>query len=296
MKKIYNKTMMIFFIFIILNSFKLAFITQILTSLPWDYFLGKMVSSIAICGFFIVILFVLKNKIFLIIFYILQTIFLFSNMAYFYYFHSYLHLFSWFSLLKETTSIIKHFAIPLEWEMLWLFVDLPIFILNIINFNKIRESSKIGKIRIFKQFKTSITIFLLIIFLFLYFCQFIIYYKDSTPYELLNTNKFKGEATFVYFYGFTANSIAVFQRDKYNKNKEDLLTYGPIISIENVENRLVNKHIFIFQIEALESSAVFAKYNDEYVMPFLNELTKSYIYFPFCLSYHKGGNTSDAEL
>ncbi len=217
-------------------------------------------------------------------------------MAYFFYFHSYLHLFSWFSLLKETTSIIKHFAIPLEWEMFWLLVDIPLFVLTIINYLKIFETLKSIKIKMGFKLKVSLIIFLLIFFIFVYFVQFIIYYKDSTPYELLNTNKFKGEATFVYFYGFTANSIAVFQRDKYNKNKEELLNFGPSISINTEESKFHKKHIFIFQIEAFEASAVLTKYNNEYIMPFLNELKKSSIYFPFCLSYHKGGNTSDAEF
>jgi len=296
MKKSTNNTIIIFFLFILLNAFRLAFITQLLTSLPWDYFLGKMVSAIAICGIFITLLFVIKKRIFLIIFYILQTIFLFSNLAYFFYFHNYLHLFSWFSLLKETTSIIKHLAIPLEWEMLWLLIDIPFFVLTIINYSKIRQTLKINKIKIGFKLKISLVLFLIIFFIFAYFVQFIIYYKDSTPYELLNTNKFKGEATFIYFYGFTANSIAVFYRDKYNNKKEELLSYGPLISINNEDNKFPKNHVFIFQIEAFESSAVLAKYNNEYVMPFLNELKNSSIFFPFCLSYHKGGNTSDAEF
>jgi len=144
--------------------------------------------------------------------------------------------------------------------------------------------------------KISLAFLILIIFIFIYVGQFIIYYKDSIPYELINTNKFKGEATFIYFYGFTANSIAVFNRDKFNKNKEDLLNFGPLISLDNKSKIDGKNKIFIFQIEALESSIVNTKYENKYIMPFLNGLTKSSIYFPFCLSYHKGGNTSDAEF
>lgn len=285
-----------FFLFIIFNGLKIAIITQLLTSLPLDYIVGKIASEISICGIFILILFLFKRPIYLIIFYILQSIFLFSNMAYFFYFHSYLHLFSWFSLLKETTSVIRHFAIPLEWEMLLILMDIPAFILALIYYKKINQDLLNIKTKRKSNRKISLAFLILIIFIFIYVGQFIIYYKDSTPYELINTNKFKGEATFIYFYGFTANSIAVFNRDKFNKNKEDLLNFGPLISLDNKSKIDGKNKIFIFQIEALESSIVNTKYENKYIMPFLNGLTKSSIYFPFCLSYHKGGNTSDAEF
>lgn len=300
MKKFIKITPIILFSFIIFNGLKLAIITQLLASLPIDYIVGKIASSLAICGLVLIIIFIINKRFILFLFYALQTIFLFSNMAYFFYFHNYLHMFSWFSLLKETTSLIGHFAIPLEWEMLWLFLDLPLFVLSIIYFSKINQFLKSIKVKIFINKKINISYILIIIFLIVYVGQFIIYYKDSTPYELLNTNKFKGEATFIYFYGFTANSIAVFQRDKFNKNKEELLNFGLLTHINdkflNKENKFNKKHIFIFQIEAMESSIIFTKYNNEYIMPFLNELTNLSIFFPFCLSYHKGGNTSDTEF
>ena len=52
----------------------------------------------------------------------------------------------------------------------------------------------------------------------------------------------------------------------------------------------------IIQVESMDANIVNQKYKGVYVTPFLRSLTASAVYYPFAMSYHEGGGTSDSEF
>jgi phosphoglycerol transferase MdoB-like AlkP superfamily enzyme len=295
MKQEFKKPLIPLLIFIFFNGLKVAISTQVITSFPLQYFLLKLLSSVAACGFFIVLLCILKKPVYIIIFYLIQAIFISINIAYYFFFNRYLHLLSVISLVKETSSLLNHFSIPMEWEMLWTLLDLPFFIYFLAKYSSINKYLiSLSKIFNNKNIKRA-NAFILNFFAIFFICFLIFSFIDS-PFKLASSNNFADEVKSVYFYGLLENSVAVFIKNPPGLNWAKLLDFGPTCTFGNPGDSIKNKEIFIFQIEALESTAIFAKHDGEFVTPFLKELADKSLFFPFCLSYHKGGNTSDAEF
>ena len=49
-------------------------------------------------------------------------------------------------------------------------------------------------------------------------------------------------------------------------------------------------------MESIDANVIDAKYKDKYIAPYLHSLSKNCVYYPYTMSYHLGGNTSDAEF
>jgi phosphoglycerol transferase MdoB-like AlkP superfamily enzyme len=55
-------------------------------------------------------------------------------------------------------------------------------------------------------------------------------------------------------------------------------------------------NILIVQVESLDAYIVNYRHRKRYVTPYLHDLMKKSLYFPYTLSYHAGGSTSDCEF
>lgn len=295
MKQDTKKLLVPLLIFIFFNGLKVAISAQVITSFDLQYFFLKLLSSVAICGLFLVLFFMPKKPVYLIIFYFVQAIFISINIAYYFFFNRYLHLLSVIFLIQESTSLLNHFSIPLEWEMLWTLLDLPFFIYSLIKYGNIQKYL-VSFTNIFKKKDIKRATAFILIFLIFFLVSALIFTFIDSPIELARSTRFQDEVKSVYFYGLLENSVAVFIKNPPTLNWAKLLDFGPELTFKHPEDKIKNKKIFIFQIEALESTAIFAKHDGEYVTPFLNDLAGKSLFFPFCLSYHKGGNTSDAEF
>jgi phosphoglycerol transferase MdoB-like AlkP superfamily enzyme len=72
------------------------------------------------------------------------------------------------------------------------------------------------------------------------------------------------------------------------------LRYGPEISAPAV----MKKHpdFVLIQVESMGAFIIDRKYKGAFVMPFLHELSGKCLFFPYTLSYHEGGFTTDCEF
>mgnify|MGYP002349524781 CR=1 FL=1 len=103
-----------------------------------------------------------------------------------------------------------------------------------------------------------------------------------------------GEAQMVRRYGTLANSLSDMA---FNRDDVDLigrLKYGRRLSGDAAPGRPPN--LVVIQVESLDSNAVNKKINGKYAMPFLHSLSASNVYYPYALSYHEAGGTSDCEF
>lgn len=102
------------------------------------------------------------------------------------------------------------------------------------------------------------------------------------------------EADIVQKYGTLANDAFSFYA---NLNESDIiskLSYGKSINILN--NASSKNNIILIQLESIDSSAINKTYKGKYLMPYLSALSKNCVYYPYTMSYHMGGGTSDAEF
>jgi lipoteichoic acid synthase len=227
----------------------------------------------------------IKSKLLLITLYISQSIYIFAYLSYFNYFHSYLHLFQATALLTESIGPITNFSIPINYSMLILFIDLPFFIFSIIHFKK-NYINSIKEKKVLKQIIiSSLTILMCLESWNLYHGKFILQ---------LGENFYVNEPDIVARYGTIANNLDDIIFNYGGKNLIKKFQYGKSISSSTVSNNKPN--IIAIQVESMDSSVINKQYQGQYIAPYLHSLAEKNIYYPYTLSYHKAGGTSDCEF
>lgn len=282
-----RKNTFIVFSFILINIVKLSL---------FDYFLlgdrasvinllYKVFVSAPLVVIIVYLLFKLKSKAALIAFYVVQTIYILANMAYYTYFHSFMHITQWVGLLFEGFTVAKNLMVPLDREMLLVLIDLPLFIYIVSKFLVLREIRfKMKKLNILAACTAAMV---------LIFAEISYYGTDQTK-AAFNENATTTETQIVEQYGTMANEILNTITNNSDKELPSKLKYG---EEQKSEGKNAEKPNIIFiQVEAMDGSIINTKYNDEFVTPFLNSLSNNSIYYPYTLSYHMGGGTSDAEF
>lgn len=245
----------------------------------------KFIYTLLFCSILYFFIFKIKSKLILTILYISQSIYIFAYLSYFSYFHTYLHLFQASALLTESVGPISNFSIPINYSMLILFIDLPFFLFSIVHYNK----NFIACIKEKTFLKHMVLGSLIILMCFeswnLYQEKFILQ---------LGENFYVNEPEIVARYGTAANNLDDIIFNYGGKNLIKKLQYGKSISSSTTSNNKPN--IIAIQVESMDSSVINTQYQGKYIAPYLHSLADKNIYYPYTLSYHKAGGTSDSEF
>ena len=283
-----NKTNYLYFlgIFIFFNIVKLTafncFIMYTVNAATISY---KFAYTLLFCSLLYFFVLKVKSKLILTILYISQSVYIFAYLSYFSYFHSYLHLFQASALLTESVGPISHLSIPINYSMLVLFIDLPFFIFSITLYSKDFIWSMKEKVFLKHILFTSILTLMCLETWNLYHKNFIIQ---------LGENFYVKEPDIVARYGTIANNLNDVIFNYGGKNLAKKFQYGkPITSSTVSENK---PNIIAIQVESMDSSVINKQYQGEYIAPYLHSLAEKNIYYPYTLSYHKAGGTSDSEF
>lgn len=266
---------LILFAFLLLNSLKIIIFHYKLSVLTFSYCIYTF-SLICIVYF---ILFHFKSKILLLIFYIIQFLYLASNYIYFSFFGIYLSPKLVYSLFEEGTITVTRGIFPFGPFLLLFLIDFPIFILILIK----------KSFEVFSQIKLKYKI-IAFSFLTLVIISYIEFVKTGTD-EIKRHQELHEEFGIVEKYGLLLWQLNLFSYEDYYL--ESLQKSQRIIEKEGKD--LYNNIIFI-QIEAMDSFILQFEYNGKKIMPYLNEISKNSIYYPYTMSYHYGGGTSDCEF
>lgn len=270
-----NKKFLLFFIFIVLNSIKIIFFHSKISNINYSFIIYVFFLSFLI--YFL--LFNLKIRFFCLIFYILQFLYLSINLTYFLYFKIYLTAETFFSLFGHGLISVLKGAFPFYPSVLLFLIDLP-FLLILLRKSNFKEVSKINK------FLKIIFYTVSLIFLFFYI--------------ILNFSKIKEKDR---IYDFTADFRIVekfgpffWQIDEYFKEKD--FSSELKISKNLIEKKGKEKHfnLIFIQVESLDAYIIKEKFEDNYIMAYLNELKENSVHYPYVISYHYGGGTSDCEF
>ena len=263
------------FAFLLLNSLKIIIFHYKLSVLTFSYCIYTF-SLICIIYF---ILFHFKSKIILSIFYIIQFLYLASNYIYFSFFGIYLSPKLVYSLFEEGTITVTRGIFPFGHFLLLFLIDFPIFMLIL----------KKKYFLVFSQIKLKYKI---IAFSFLTFIiiSYIKFVKTGND-EIKRHQKLHEEFGIVEKYGLLIWQLNLFSYEDYYL--ESLKKSQRIVRKETAG--VLNNIVFI-QIEAMDSFILNLSYKGRKIMPYLNEISNNSIYYPYTMSYHYGGGTSDCEF
>ncbi len=273
--------------FLIVNSLKITMLNiYMLPPVKSSVFYYKL--TIAFFAVLIVYILIIniKNKVPFIIFYILQIIYILANFLYYSYFHSYLHLLQSIELFGEGAGAAAALSFPKDVRALAAFMDLPLFILIIVFYRKVNS--------LLKRFKKVKIAYIVSAFVALFFIESWHYFHDYSLLQLVK-DPMVGETLIVERYGTLGNSLSDIIVYSSNNSLVNNIKYGP--EIESTGSPSTEKPNFVMiQIESLDANIINCKYNDKYITPFFHSLTENSIYYPYTMSYHKGGATSDCEF
>jgi lipoteichoic acid synthase len=272
--------------FIFLNTLKItAFNYYIMSDHSAALFSYKLLFTLFVVLIIYPFLFAFKSKAVLITFYVVQTLYIIINTSYYMYFQSYLHFSEAVSIVTEGFAAVKNAAAPISPLLLLVLIDLPILIWILRRYIRYPALTR--------QLRYIVLAVILMSSSFIYGIE-----QDNfahkVSYRQSVKNYYEGESDIVARYGTLFNNIL---------NSREKRDYSSYVSKIKYGEELINKKStdekpnFIFiQVESMDSNAVDQMHDGRYIAPFLHELSNNCVFYPYVMSYHMGGSTSDAEF
>lgn len=288
-KEISEKKLNSFYIlFLVLNALKITlFNFSIMNYHSLETFIFKFMLSLLIAGLLYPIIFKIPRKIGFIIFYIIEGVYVFSNISYFMYFRNYLHLFQSAALFTEGVGQVKHFTIPVNYRHVVMLIDLPMFIWLLKNY-----SFKDNMALIYGRYRRYAKYIITCLAILILGNEAWNYTKNNSILDFVKDYSI-GEPRIVERYGTVANNICDIIFNSGGKNLMSHIKYGEEQTNTNNKNK---SNFIVIQVESMDSNIINKKYDNQFIMPYLKELSEKNIYYPYVLSYHKAGGTSDSEF
>jgi lipoteichoic acid synthase len=273
-------------LFLLLNAIKIAlFNFYIITDHSRGMLIYKLYMSLLLVLILYPLILRIKSRLVFIGIYIFQAFYIAVNISYYSYFHNYLNLLQSYLLFNESLATAKHFAVPFYPFQLIVLIDLPFFLIVAVYYYKIYAAG--SKFRLYRM-ATVLTSILIIVSL------EVTSYANGESLKSVIANNFLGESRIVDRYGTVVNNLTGLFLKKSEKELIKNFRYGKEI-INDIE-KAERPNIFMIQVESMDSTILNRKHGRQYITPFLHSLTRESIYYPYMMSYHEGGCTSDAEF
>lgn len=284
-----KKVIMFLYMFIAINSLKITLYNFfIMPDKNLLSFILKFVLSFMLLYLVYFLMVKAKSRAVFLIFFIIQGIYIFANLAYYDYFHNYLHLFQAAALFTEGVGSIKHFSIPVNPKDLIIFIDVPLFIILLKHYKDLTSLSK-NPFKYKKYFIAGLILLILGI-------ESIGYFFNASTLQLTKDYT-EGESSIVSRYGIIVNSVFDIALNRGGKSYISHLQLGKDISNDPAVYKDKDKpNIVVIQVESLDANVINKTYNGKLIAPKLNSLARKNVYYPYTLSYHKAGGTSDSEF
>ncbi len=286
---------LIFLSFIFFNSLKISLLNW--EALFWDVNLGSVLYKMVFTGIVSFLTFYIMYRRFpkiCLVFYVFQIFYIFLNVSYFEYFNRILFIDYAITMMADGVTAATDSGLPFYYEQFYSILDLPfVLILYIrhkgselhINHRKIIYS--IGVAVIF-----AMTIYY-------YMNGYSLVYKDGKLQYYV-----KAKSRYILFEDrhFTSGKILKGSGLLYMQisdllfpsEEESEIVYSKNIISNNVVKQ--KNSVVCIQVESLDANMVLKKHNNKFIMPYMNSLLGKSIYYPYTMSYHLGGLTSDAEV
>lgn len=271
----------VFFLFAAVNTIKVAAFNLYVADEKKPF---KIIYKIFYTFIFTILIYLIlsaSTSFLLVLFYILQAVYIMVCISYFNFYHYFLHIIQGFKLLKESIDVVIHKSVPRNANQLIAVIDLPMFIYLYANHNQLLKAM---------HYEDSIIFSCLLLILAIEFINFL---KEKSLIQLIRIYP-DSESLVVENYGTLINMLIDFCMFHKNDKIAEQFDYGEPKTIKS--ESLKRPNIIIIQLESVDSNAVNLTYEGSCVMPFLYSLTEKSIYYPYMMNYHKAGGTSDAEF
>lgn len=296
--KPYRNAFSVIVLFILINALKLSLYNYFLIpQATREVFVYKFWFTLLCSIIVFTIIFSFKSRYLFLIVMVAQGIYCFTNISYFLYYHSYLHFLQWISLFKEALISATHLANPKSMQLLVVFIDAPLALY--IFFKYFKKDVKKFSLPLMKYTLLIASLVILLV------VEINNYHAQKSIVQYMD-DRYTGETEVVARYGTLVNSAVNIIKNNSETKLIGQLNYGrkqtnsDIVSAEKDPNKPFlnskNPNFVIIQVESMDANIVRQKYKDSYIMPYLNSLTANSIYYPYTLSYHQGGGTSDTEF
>lgn len=273
-------------LFVLVNVLKITIFNQVLVPQADKYmFRFKFLTTLLIVAAIYPILFRFRSRALFIAFYVIQTLYILVNMSYYLYFNNYLHIEVFIQNFYEGFVAVMNASSPKNPILLVSFLDLPFFVFLTVAYFRAN--------RLRKKLWVIVDAAIVLALLATAYTQYG-HYKNKVFITNIAQNHFLGESRIVQRYGTLINSAVSLYYGQSTEDYINSLKYGKQIT-KTVDNPK-KANIFIIQVESMDSVIVNQQHNGKYVMPYMNSLTNDSVYFPYMVSYHFGGGTSDAEF
>lgn len=288
--KQYRKLFLITALFIIMNTVKTSLYNIFLIpGADKDIFVYKFWITLLCCTILYLLVLSFKSRYVFLFFFIIQCIYYYANISYYLYYHSYLHFLQWISLFKEALISASHLANPKSVQLLLVFIDVPLALYIFLKGFKKKE----------QQFKFPAlkNLVLVLAALILIVVEINNYSSEKSIVQYMD-NRYTGESEIVQRYGTFANSVINIVKNSNEKKLIKQFTYGDKLesASEDKSGTAGKPNYIVIQVESMDANIVRQQYKGSSVMPYLSSLRQNSVYYPYTMSYHKGGGTSDTEF
>lgn len=284
----FRKTMFLILLFLATNILKITYFNIfMLDTYTLQTFLYKLCITLLLETVVYLLIFSLPSRLPFLSFYILQTLYVFINLVYYWYFHSYLHIFQALTLASEGIKASRDLSVLINPRMLVAILDLPAAGYLVYKYRDIESFFR-------KSYRAEKLILISFCILFIGLTWAFNCFHNYSIKDIAKTNNSTSEKLMVQRYGTLANGLADMALNKNTGELLGQLKYGRPISAKKTET--VKPNFVMIQVESLDSNAVNKQHDGKYVMPFLHSLSEQSIYYPYMLSYHEAGGTSDSEF
>lgn len=278
---------LLFALFLILNATKLTLFNWfVMGKHSTSNFIYKSFFFLVFSFTMFMLLFKIPSGLGILIFYLVESIYVFSCLSYYGYFRNYLHILQSAALFTEGVGTMGHMTIPVNKHHLILLIDMPVFIYLYMNFSSLHAMFNAPGVSLLGISAIILALVLII--------SETIYAIQGNSLSKISKDYSANEHTFVARYGTFVSDLFNTVLNNGGRSYISHIEYGDTLSACTKETPKPN--IVCIQVESLDSAIVQKTHNNQYVTPFLHSLSKSAIYYPYTLSFHMAGGTSDSEF
>jgi len=290
-------------LFVAANTLRLMVFNKLLSNssdsflfyIQYSGFIGKC-AIIAVVTFLFVRV---KSRVPFVLWYCFQSVYMFTNVSYHEYFQGFLHVNQYFGLLGEALDLVKYAALPHDSAAWFLVMDIPLFIGTLILYPSIHRLSR--------QLRFRRLVLITGCVLAWYIVQWNPVSEDATLFDLMN-NEYTADEDVVDKYGLLAFNLVDLLKYRDAVLHIKSIIYGQQISragfaandntlqADSTTVQPEHPNFMVIQVESMDAYIVNYQYKKAYVTPYLHLLTHQSIYYPYTMSYHKAGSTSDCEF
>jgi len=227
----------------------------------------------------------LRSRLFFIGLYSIRSFYWFLHCAYILYFDTPFHTRQLLAEIHEGASLVQHASIPFNIKYLVVFIDLPLAVLIVLYFSRIRKLLFLRD-KLIRWVLAGLAA-LSVYFIPLFYNIYSISGKVRDPLQ--------GELMVIEKLGLAGNDIL----DFFVYNDEGAIiknfTYGQAYNRHN-QFKKPAANIICIQVESLDANVIHGEYKGKYITPYLHKLSGDSVFYPYTGFYHLAGGTADTEF